>query len=725
MTKVALSAAGVKDQVTRKVLTNIIEFLQVGDGQRRNTSEVWLKRKDLDALIGSSIQTFWTSQGGAVGGTGGLPGGVVVDVTPPDAPTGLDVIDGFDSIFLTWDISSDQRVGQAVIYRASTDDRGTAVAVGTTYGNIYSDAASITRGQTYYYWIRYTNRWDNTVLSAWNDSAGTPGMMVLDPAVLLDALSGEITESELYQSLLDRINLIDAPTTGLVDQILAEIQARTAADDALDTDITSINVTLSDGTSGLVAAHDKITLVTGRIDSVDGANKTIEALASQVNALQIQADAGDDALATAAYNKAVDVETRINSVDGNSTTIETMASDFESLVATVEHPTSGLSAVAQSVSDIDLQLVSIDGNITANANAINQLGVEVNGNSVAIQTESTARITQTGELYGQYTLKIDANGAIAGFGLASTANTYNDTVHTSAHFAVDRFSVGAPGAETMSFVIDGTKVVMDGAFIKTASINDAAISTLAVTKLVGDTAAFVSANITDGSITNAKIGQEIKSSNWVDGSQGWRINKDGNAVFHNIYARGNITATSLDVTKANIVHSIHLRADIVDSINIKGNAVFVAAGAEFTVNRPADETWVTLFNLPVNTDGLADGQPFIVDIQGEFKITWRQNTEAGYYYTTVYCELFCSGRFIRRFVSTRLTSSYSKPNSNGTAFYHEAIVSLDHRLLDYPAANQNLSYDCVIYAQYEGFLPWNTLGGATVTGTAVAMGGKR
>ncbi|WP_437177018.1 phage tail tip fiber protein, partial [Klebsiella pneumoniae] len=29
----------------------------------------------------------------------------------------------------------------------------------------------------------------------------------------------------------------------------------------------------------------------------------------------------------------------------------------------------------------------------------------------------------------------------------------------------------------------------------------------------------------DGSITNAKIGGEIRSDNFVDGSQGWRVGK--------------------------------------------------------------------------------------------------------------------------------------------------------------------------------------------------------
>ncbi|MGP8846821.1 phage tail tip fiber protein, partial [Enterobacter hormaechei] len=38
--------------------------------------------------------------------------------------------------------------------------------------------------------------------------------------------------------------------------------------------------------------------------------------------------------------------------------------------------------------------------------------------------------------------------------------------------------------------------------------------------------------IQDGSITNAKIGNFIQSNNFVAGSAGWRIDKNGNAELH-------------------------------------------------------------------------------------------------------------------------------------------------------------------------------------------------
>lgn len=49
--------------------------------------------------------------------------------------------------------------------------------------------------------------------------------------------------------------------------------------------------------------------------------------------------------------------------------------------------------------------------------------------------------------------------------------------------------------------------------------------------------------IRDASITNAKIGQYIRSSNWVPGEAGWNIDKNGDAEFNNVTSRGTIYGT--------------------------------------------------------------------------------------------------------------------------------------------------------------------------------------
>ena len=53
-----------------------------------------------------------------------------------------------------------------------------------------------------------------------------------------------------------------------------------------------------------------------------------------------------------------------------------------------------------------------------------------------------------------------------------------------------------------------------------------------------------SAVIKDGSITNAKIGNRIQSNNYVQGSQGWAIDKSGAAELNNATVRGSLYASN-------------------------------------------------------------------------------------------------------------------------------------------------------------------------------------
>src|SRR5699024_10528749 len=54
----------------------------------------------------------------------------------------------------------------------------------------------------------------------------------------------------------------------------------------------------------------------------------------------------------------------------------------------------------------------------------------------------------------------------------------------------------------------------------------------------------LSAVMKDGSITNAKIGNRIQSNNYVQGSDGWAIDKSGTAELNNATVRGNLYANN-------------------------------------------------------------------------------------------------------------------------------------------------------------------------------------
>ncbi|WP_033135600.1 MULTISPECIES: phage tail tip protein [Aeromonas] len=77
-------------------------------------------------------------------------------VQPPVAPTNVTVDGAFHTIVLTWDIPGYKGHSYAEILRALVDNPASAVAIGTTLSNVYSDAVG--KGYTAYYWVRFINK---------------------------------------------------------------------------------------------------------------------------------------------------------------------------------------------------------------------------------------------------------------------------------------------------------------------------------------------------------------------------------------------------------------------------------------------------------------------------------------------------------------------------------------------------------------------------------------
>ncbi|MGE4858127.1 DUF1983 domain-containing protein, partial [Yersinia enterocolitica] len=85
--------------------------------------------------------------------------------------------------------------------------------------------------------------------------------------------------------------------------------------------------------------------------------------------------------------------------------------------------------------------------------------------------------------------------------------------------------------------------------------------------------------IQDGSITNAKIGEYIQSSNWNGSTIGWHVNKNGDAWFNNVTIRGTVYATagkfsgtieSNDGYFGGTVYARKIIGDVVQGTHLKG-----------------------------------------------------------------------------------------------------------------------------------------------------------
>ena len=146
-------------------------------------------------------------------------------------------------------------------------------------------------------------------------------------------------------------------------------------------------------------------------------------------------------------------------------------------------------------------------------------------------------------------------------------------------FTVDLFGVKGtdPKIERMAFAIDTTttppRVAMDGAYIIDATIGDAKIENLTVDKLIGGTADFVEANIREGSIINAKIGNVVQSNNYQTDVDGWHINKNGYSEFQNGYFRGTITAS---VFNGGVINGGEINGGIITGSTIIGSTIYAS-----------------------------------------------------------------------------------------------------------------------------------------------------
>lgn len=90
------------------------------------------------------------------------------DVQNPHTPVNVTADGAFHTITLTWDAPTYRGHSFAEVLRSEVDNPSTAVRIGTTLANVYSDAVG--KGFTAYYWVRFVNK--NGMVGPINASAG-------------------------------------------------------------------------------------------------------------------------------------------------------------------------------------------------------------------------------------------------------------------------------------------------------------------------------------------------------------------------------------------------------------------------------------------------------------------------------------------------------------------------------------------------------------------------
>lgn len=297
----------------------------------------------------------------------------------------------------------------------------------------------------------------------------------------------------------------------LDDLVITDVTDAKAAQDASDATasaVSGLTARVTDAEGKITAQAQQQTALASKVDNansrVDNMAKTLSDSQSTQASLNTSLQSQIDAQAAANIKNQTTLDNTIKSVASITSTQQTHATALEALATQQTTLTSSVGDLSASVQNTAKTVADVNGTVSS----LWSMKVEtVNGKNVG-----------------------------AGITLGSNGETSDMILYA------DRFSLfnrnNATAVPVM--VAEGNELYIDTARIKNSSLT--------------------STKIADGSITNAKIGNEIRSNDFVDGSRGWRIAKDGSSQFNNVIVRGAVYAT--DGWFQGTVYANHIEGDI-------------------------------------------------------------------------------------------------------------------------------------------------------------------
>lgn len=295
------------------------------------------------------------------------------------------------------------------------------------------------------------------------------------------------------------------------DLVITDVTDAKAAQDASDATasaVSGLTARVTDAEGKITAQAQQQTALASKVDNansrVDNMAKTLSDSQSTQASLNTSLQSQIDAQAAANIKNQTTLDNAIKSVASITSTQHTHATALEALATQQTTLTSSVGDLSASVQNTAKTVADVNGTVSS----LWSMKVEtVNGKNVG-----------------------------AGITLGSNGETSDMILYA------DRFSLfnrnNATAVPVM--IAEGNELYIDTARIKNSSLT--------------------STKIADGSITNAKIGNEIRSNDFVDGSRGWRIAKDGSSQFNNVIVRGAVYAT--DGWFQGTVYANHIEGDI-------------------------------------------------------------------------------------------------------------------------------------------------------------------
>ena len=582
-----------------------------------------------------------------------------LDLMPPPAPTGLVATGHPATITLAWNAvpANYNNVSHAEVWRAPINDFAQAALVGRADGREYTDPVG--HGAFRYYWIRYVSR--AAIPGPYNASSGTVGASDAEVEHLLQVLTEQITESQLYADLGEKIDLIEptrdavadlevvygdtvsaaasaaqaaqAAAAALLDAAKADAAAGGASQYASQANQSATNASTAAGNASTSAGQSSqaATAANGSAAAAESAASTaanaagaagasasaastskeaaagsattagVQAAASSQSAIEAKAaqqaagglasaalqsagtasassTAAGDAASQAANSALLAAESRnaaggsaeaaagsassagtksteagqsaeaarvdriaaqaaqgqaaesAQAASGSASTADARATAAgQSAAAASSAATTAGTAAGQAglyLEQVAQSATNADGSARAAASFLQQaqaiLTNPVTGlvdKYAAVKVLADATATSLGLVEAKYSVQVEADGVAGGLELIAGGGRVDFGVRAGTFFLAA--PLGSPIPASLPFIVRTTETVVGGV-------------TIPIGMYVAD------AFIQNASITNAKIGGDIWSSNFVAGQSGWRLYRSGDMEINNLRARGSI-----------------------------------------------------------------------------------------------------------------------------------------------------------------------------------------
>ncbi|MCV4287858.1 DUF1983 domain-containing protein [Pseudomonas capsici] len=431
---------------------------------------------------------------------------ISVSIQGPPIPESCIVQASINSIVLAPQNPTFGLNGGTYEYFFSTSPGATAATaeyLGQGLSFTHNDLAFYTN---YYYFIRSSNAYGKSAFLY------VPTSTSNDVSAYLAALAGQISETELGQDLVDKID-------GLQEQI----------DDLSNPIMYKPSDAYAKG--AVVYQGDRLyQSIIAVPAAADGSNAPPNATYWK-DVGEVLVEAG--ALAGQVSQNTLKIETQGQQLAAQATKLDGV---FLQVNPALAGDTSGFAGSEQvNVGVWSEQSARIEDGV-ATAKLIENVQVSVNNTAATVQTVSQAVVALDGKASTMWSVKMQltADGryvaAGIGLGIENTAAGLQSQFLVSA----DRFAIVntlAGGAISTPFVVQNGQLFLGSTFIA------------------------------DGTITNAKIGSYISSTNYIAGQSGWILNKDGTLEINGVVAGGGrlvITNRSVRVYDSNNVKRVQL-----------------------------------------------------------------------------------------------------------------------------------------------------------------------